>query len=73
MLKQILGPLKEKLKRESLIFEEEEKKIKEDAKFVGMSSLAKALLEARKKKQEEQKEFISKLQQDDQSLNNLLA
>ena len=65
MLKQILGPLKEKLKRESLIFEEEEKKIKEDAKFVGMSSLAKALLEARKKKQEEQKEFISKLQQDD--------
>ena len=30
------------------------KKIKEDAKFVGMSSLAKALLEARKKKQEEQ-------------------
>ena len=65
MLKQILGPLKEKLKRESLIFEEEEKKIKEDAKFVGMSSLAKALLEARKKKQEEQKEFINKLQQDD--------
>ena len=65
MLKQILGPLKEKLKRESLIFEEEEKKIKEDAKFVGMGSLAKALLEARKKKQEEQKEFISKLQQDD--------
>jgi len=65
LLKQILGPLKEKLKRESLIFEEEEKKIKEDAKFVGMSSLAKALLEARKKKQEEQKEFINKLQQDD--------
>jgi hypothetical protein len=65
LLKQILGPLKEKLKRESLIFEEEEKKIKEDAKYVGMSSLAKALLEARKKKQEEQKEFINKLQQDD--------